>query len=152
VGRLFTREALNRLVAAACGLNDFFRRQHTALVSHVCPGIKSLDPDERIGDQALPLDHPIAERVDRLQVMVVRSVTNFVVFQHLAKAPFDSAGGNVPNCLEAAFPNQSSHPAHSQRHVLARVIPQASLKCFQVSSNRRPPMPGELFLIDVGEP
>ncbi|WP_345327684.1 hypothetical protein [Novipirellula rosea] len=82
-------------------------------------GIATGNPSERVGLDNSPfwMSEPIAERVNRLQIVVVGSVAYILVFLVLRHEVFDIIGKHVAKHGPFASIDDKANPSHRQINV-----------------------------------
>jgi hypothetical protein len=132
-------------------LRHFVRRQRAARMPDIDIGVQPLDAHDRIGRQASRSHQPIAERIERLDVMVIRAMPKVFRFAHFLQCRGNGLRVDIAGDIEAAFLNQPSHPVHQQLDVLLRVRGEALFKRGQVSGKRKRLLQSDSFILWVDQ-
>ena len=109
----------------------------STFVSYVSLGILAGQTNKWIGQQQPSADEPVTERLNCLQIMVVRFVAQVFLLLHLEQKPLDRLGRQLTEAAHVAAAYDLANTTHGQSNVLVSILPKPFLKCGQVAFNVR---------------
>nr|WP_237170675.1 hypothetical protein [Paludisphaera borealis] len=131
---------------------NFLRRQRPPFMADVGFAVQPLDAGHRVGGQALCRHEPLAEFIDRLEVMVVGARAQIFVAPDRLQALLHRFRVHLADGGEAAALDQPPHPRHREFAMFRGRVVHAPLERGEVIGRRRLPDGQEPFLRRVDHP